>query len=458
MKWFVGKFISLSGAIGLTASIFYSVEARVPCLEELQKLATVVGPSVLPDAPPSPTKPSPTRPSPQPDPTPKRREVPIPAPDEPGRLIPAKPLEDPKDIQPEDLYLTDPKVGAFWNQMPIGLRRLMIEEMRKERSKLEAHIEQRYGSRDLRTLVRATRALQTEIEKIEATRKKEILSVIRTMMENRYGETIEGLSIQITDHLPETSDPKANSQEAVPELPRNLNDGMIYRTELRNLWLQGEGWTGMKEFAYEHAAELNAIYPGLAEKYQELDRLYRLGQLAQLDIIPMAELIDVAGKESFTAGREIVTTDFEIVEAADGSKSARVKEIKGVAVGRNAWAAAHEARKAASQMVTPAEGVYRWLMTPERRRNLDDATNSARAEIRQGVFGPAVVVALRKRLELLPSGKMSEEHYYRVVEGLFSLPPGLFVHATKIIFDSQFEANRGLQSELYELLKENGVL
>lgn|GEM_PF-7058112 len=457
MKFWLQKFVFVWSVL----SLFSPAElwAKRPCIAELEKLSTL-GPTTLPEAPPVPTRPAPSRPEPKPDPSPKRREVPIPMPDphEPVREIPQKPLEDPKDIQPEVLYSSDPKVASFWNQMPIGLRRLMIEDMQKERAKLESYIQQKYGNANPQTVIRATIALQREIESIEATHKKEILAVIRTMMEKRYGETIDGLSIQITSDLPDPVNPASTDGKKVQELPRSLDEGMIYRTELRNLWLQGEGWVGMKEFAYEYGPELNAIVPGLAEKYQELDKLYRLNQLAQLDLIPLPEVIDGIPREMISQGREIVTTHFEVVEGADGSKSVRVQDIHGVAVGRNAWAAAHEARKAASQMVTSAEGAYRWMMSPERRQKLDDATTSGRAEIRQGVFGPAVVVALRKRLELLPSGKMNEDKYYQVVEGLFSLPPGVFIHATRLIFDSHFENSKPLQSELFELLKQNGVL
>ena len=100
----------------------------------------------------------------------------------------------------------------------------------------------------------------------------------------------------------------------IPELPTSWDAGMVYRTELRHLWQQGEGWIGMKEFAYGHADDLNAISPNLASKYQELDRLYRYGQLAQLKLILAPELIDDIPREEINAGREIVTTDFEMVK------------------------------------------------------------------------------------------------------------------------------------------------
>ena len=233
---------------------------------------------------------------------------------------------------------------------------------------------------------------------------------------------------------------------------------MVYRTEMRHLWQQGEGWLGMKEFAYDHAGELNAISPGLAQKYQELDRLYRFGQLAQLGLIPVAETVDALPRETISAGREIVTTDFELVESPDGSRSIGVKEIRGIAVGRNAWAAAHEARKAASQMATPNEGAYRWMLSPERRQSLNDATNSNRAEIRQGVFGPVVVQAMRSRLGKILPFDMKEADYLDMVDGIFSMHPGAFKHTMDLLFRSDFETSEVAQKELRSVLETNGVI
>jgi hypothetical protein len=179
----------------------------------------------------------------------------------------------------------------------------------------------------------------------------------------------------------------------------------------------------MKEFAFSYADELNVIHPGLAEKYQELDRLYRIGQMAQLDLVPTAEIFDLLSPEDrarINNGREIVRTDFEIIDGVDGTPSVRWKDVSAVAAGKNGWAAAHEARKAASHMVTPSEGVYRWMMSDARREKLDEATNSARAEIRQGVFGPAVVQALKKRIDLILKKSLDDEQYYQIMDGYLS--------------------------------------
>lgn len=216
----------------------------------------------------------------------------------------------------------------------------------------------------------------------------------------------------------------------------------------------------MKEFAYDHAVELNAMSPGLAQRYQELDRLYRFGQLAQLGLIPVAEVVDGLPKETISAGREIVTTDFEIVEAPDGSQSIGLKQVNGIAVGRNGWAAAHEARKAASQMATPNEGAFRWMLSAERRQSLNDATNSNRAEIRQGVFGPVVVQAMRSRLGkiLTSASSMKEADYLDMVDGIFSMHPGAFKHTMDLLFRSDFETNEAAQKELRSVLETNGVI
>jgi len=390
------------------------------------------GPATLPEAPP-------TEPIRKPAPTPykPKRRVPIPAPEGPPREIPEKPLEDPKDINPEVLYSTDSLVAPFWDQIPVGLQRVMIKGMQAEKEKLVAHMRKKYGGADVGRLVQAVRSLEEEIAEIEASHKREILKVIRELMENRYGDTVQGLQIQITDELPTPQNPAGTNGQTVPELPKSLDAGMVYRTELRNLWLQGEGWIGMKEFVYEYAPQLNAIHPGLAEKYQELDRLYRFGQLIQLELIPVPEMIDHTPKVMISAGREIVTTRFDVVEEADGSKAVEVQDVKGVAVGRNAWAAVHEARKAASQIVTSNEGALRSLMPLDRRQILDEATNSARAEIRQGVFGLPVVVALRKRIEMAFERSFTDTEFYAVMDGYFSLPPSVFQTATDILFLSE---------------------
>jgi len=424
------------------------------CTKALKEVKS--GPATLPEAPPVPTRPVPVEP-PAPAPERPKRKIPVPAPEGPPREIPEKPLEDPKDIQPEVLYSTDSRVSSFWDQMPVGLRRVMIEEMRAEGEKLAAHMQQKYGGADVARLVQAVRSLEGKIAEIEASHKREILSVIRELMEKRYGDTVQGLNIQITDERPIPQNPAGTNGQMVPELPKSLDAGMVYRTELRNLWLQGEGWIGMKEFVYEYGPQLNAIHPGLAEKYQELDRLYRFGQLIQLDLIPVPEVIDRTPKDMISAGREIVTTNFDVVEEADGSKAVEVRDVQGIAVGRNAWAAVHEARKAASQMVTPNEGAYRFLMPPERREALDEATNSARAEIRQGVFGPAVVVALRRRMEMAFERSFTDTEFYQVMDGYFSLHPGVFQAATEILFRSDFESSGEAKRELRELFESYDV-
>lgn len=424
------------------------------CTKALREVQA--GPATLPDAPPAEPIRTPTAP-PAPTPEKPKRRVPIPAPEGPPREIPEKPLEDPKDINPEVLYSTDARASSFWNQMPVGLRRVMIEGMRAEREKLAAHMQQKYGTADVVRLLHEVRSLEEEIAEIEASHKREILLVIRELMEKRYGDTIQGLNIQITSERPTPQSPAGTNGQTVPELPKSLDVGMVYRTELRNLWLQGEGWIGMKEFVYEYAPQLNAIHPGLAEKYQELDRLYRFGQLIQLELIPVPEVIDRTPKDMISAGREIVTTHFDVVEEADGSKAVEVRDVRGVAVGRNAWAAVHEGRKAASQMVTPNEGAYRFLMPPERRQTLDEATNSARAEIRQGVFGPAVVVALRKRIEMTFERSFNDTEVYQVMDGYFSLPPGVFQGATDILFRSDFENSAEAKRELRELFESYDV-
>ncbi|MGA0164628.1 MAG: hypothetical protein ACO3LE_10375, partial [Bdellovibrionota bacterium] len=444
-------FVSLF--FGLAPSSAYSM-----CADVLAKILKGVqaGPATLPEAPPTEPMRIPTAP-PAPTPDKPKRRIPIPAPEGPPRQIPEKPLEDPKDINPEILYSTDARASAFWDRMPVGLRRVMIEGMRAEREKLSAHMEQKYRVVSVGRLLQAVSALEREIAEIEGSHKKEILSVIRELMEKRYGDTVQGLNIQITNERPTPQSPAGTNGQSVPELPKNLDDGMIYRTELRNLWLQGEGWIGMKEFVYEYAPQLDAIQPGLAEKYQELDRLYRFGQLAQLELIPTPEVIDRTPKDMISAGREIVTTHFDVVEEADGSKAVEVREVRGVAVGRNAWAAVHEGRKAASQMVTPNEGAYRFLMPPERRAALDEATNSARAEIRQGVFGPAVVVALRKRIEMAVERSFNDTDFYQVMDAYFSLPPGVFQAATEILFRSEFENSSESKKELRELFESYDV-
>lgn len=399
---------------------------------------------------------------PEKQPRPSRRDVPMPAPVEPGRKIPARPVVDPKALQPEMLYSNDDRIAPFWNELPMGLKRLMIENVRREQGELEEFIRAREGSSDPQTLVRVVKALETEIESLEADRKKELLEVIRRMMISHYGkEWVDPLAISIGTTFPTPQQPEATDGRMVPELPERLAAGMIHRTELRNLWLQGEGWLGMEEFIFLYAHELDAIVPGIAEKYQVLHKIYRLGQLAQLGLIPglTPEVMNAIerARGAITAGFEIVTSDFKVVNNEEETPFIRLKEVKGVAVGRNAWAAAHEARKAGSQMATPMEGAYRWLMSEEQRGQLDEATNSAIAEIRQGVFGPCVVKVVRKRLELLFGKSDDQAKHYELMDLFFSMPPDAFREITTLLFNSEFETNRAVQQEARSLLETHGI-
>ncbi len=416
---------------------------------------------VAPPAPVKPARPLPAKPV-EPERRPSRREVPIPRPDEKPHFVPDRPLFDPKDLNPEDLYSGDAHLKGLWNDLPLGMKRVMVEGLREEKAQLTRHLEEKYGTHDPNQVQSIMLNLMRDIETIESQHRPKILGVIRDMIQERYGDAVTGLKIGITADSPSRVSPTATGESKIPGLPHSFNDPMIYRTEVRNLWQQGEGWIGMKEFSYGKGKELDAISPGLSEKYQELDRLNRWGQIFVLAQIPDSQFVSSLPQDAFSAGRDIVTTQFELVDRPDG-KVDRVKKggLTGVATGRNGWAAAHEARKAAAQMATPAEGALRWMMSPEQKKSLDEATNSQIAELRQGVYGPAVVVALRKRLATLHSGgqtnSMSDEDYHFAADGVFSLPPDAFKYGMTLLFDSSFEKDAAKQEEAKQFLKQYGV-
>jgi hypothetical protein len=444
-------------ATALAAQINTAGAAGVRAIRELKHQFAE---RVLAEAPVKPLAPPvapPTRP----------RQIPVPKPKKPGEpvpMIPAKPLVDPKDIQPEDLYRSDRKLGRFWDEIPIGLRRLMIDSVKDEREELTAQILATCGRVDGATLAHHVVRLQSEIEVIEkqGSNKEALLAIIKKMINERYGQSARYLRIDITKNLPSPQLLSEEVERSVPQLAEEWDAGLIHRTELRNLWQQGEGWIGSQEFAFGFASEIDQIVPGLAQKYQELDRLYRLGQLIQLGQVQTPAQIDAIPKEMLSAGREIVASKFKITRNDQGDLLIELEEVNGIAVGRNAWATAHEARKAAAQMATPNEGALRFLLPPHRRARLDSATNSARAEIRQGVFGPGVVREFRKRIALLlsegASQQITDQDYHSVADRFFSLRPDFFNDASQAIFHSDFYRDPHNQGRARALLLELGVL
>ena len=161
----------------------------------------------------------------------------------------------------------------------MGMKRVMVKGLREEKAQLSQHLDQKYGTHDPNQVQPIMLNLRRDIEAIESQHKPEILGVIRDMIQERYGEAVTGLKIGLTSEAPSRVAPTTTGKNTIPGLPGSLDKPMIYRTEVRNLWQQGEGWIGMKEFGYGKAQELNAISPGLAEKYQELDKLNRWGQI-----------------------------------------------------------------------------------------------------------------------------------------------------------------------------------
>ena len=408
-------------------------------------------PIVIPTPAPAPA-PAPERPLP-------RREVPVPPADPDTPLKPLHPLDDPKNLPPKAYYEVDKdRLPDFWKDLPDGLKKLFKEELAREKEQLEAELFARYGLFDLAKLNEVADALRAEIEAAEQRCGDEILQVIEEMIERRYGTLSEKLSISISPVMPRIrSQRKDPPQGLFQPLPESWLPGLYYRTEIRNLWLQGEGWIGMREFVFGAASRLDEIESGLAAKYQEFDRVHRY---LFINLLPTT-LLPLKGKppNQRYMGRQIVHTEFEIVEK-EPQNVIRVKDISGVAVGKNAWAAVHEARKAAAQMATPHEGALRWLLTLPKRKKLNLATNSDWAEIRQGVLGPTVARTLKKRLALLsarPEGISNQQLHY-MVEGYFSLAPTDFKTATDTLFGEDFENSPAIQLQTKQILTRLGVL
>jgi hypothetical protein len=218
----------------------------------------------------------------------------------------------------------------------------------------------------------------------------------------------------------------------------------------------------MKEFAVSYADELNAIEPGLAEKYQELHSIYRVVNSKLIENLRSPEQLRSGNfRNNATHGRETVDTQFEIKEQPDGTQEMVLKNIDAKAVGYNGWAAAHEAAKAGFQVVTPNEASQRTQLTGAERQELDEATNSNIAEIRQGIYGHSIDMLLRTRLSqlLYPKKekgfqtKMNSEQYYTAIDRIFyALPQKQFYYFWDKIGSVDFESNPEKAKELKTLL------
>lgn len=463
------------------ASHLSSADQYTLCKEVMQ---AIEGQTAPPAAPPERrTKPAPTKPEPQERPVsdPKRGpSVPVPF---PGRK--AVPTHDPKDIVPVDLYTMDTTIKPFWSRIPFDVRRKMVETWAAEEADLKKFMQEKFNG-NVKALIPRMLELDRQISAIENNKKEQVLQVIRQMLEARYGkEAADKIKFDIGTNYPKRIKPEAQNttpkqpskswisklkqmvkpepvSEATQPWSKETKDFYIYRRELYNLLQQGAGWTAMKEFAVSYADELNAIEPGLAQKYQEYHSIFRVANSILLESLRRPDqLKSDTIRESIGRGREAVDTQFEIKELPDGTQEMVLKNIEARAVGYNGWAAAHEAAKAGFQVVTPNEASQRTQLTGVERRELDDATNSNIAEIRQGIYGHSIDMLLRTRLSQLlypkkDNGfqtKMNSEQYYTALDRIFyALPQKQFYYFWDKIGAVDFESNPEKAKEVRTLL------
>lgn len=390
-------------------------------------------PVVTPDRPIAPSRPD-VEPA---EPVPRPRRAPNPL---PGR--PLQPTEDPKDLIPVELYEQDGEMGAYWKGLAPDVRATLTKDADEDLRRLSAEFERRYGERPninvvYSNIIRVLRA----VEPIERRHKIAIESVVRQLVENRFGgDTALFLKTSISDQLPARPDGAPESgqiQRTDPLLEflspqQNIDPKLMkfyaLRREFYNLIAQAEGWNGMSEFVRDRSRELYLIDLRLPSLYAELDLNYRLATRLMVQRVTRVQSVqgtDVRGQ--ITAGREIVCIHCRPVQGMMGEKEIEIASISGIAVGKNGWALAHEAYKAAFQMATALEATQRAPLNSTERQILDDLTNSNAAEIRQGIFGPGFLERMRRFVNAL-TGTTDQRHYFVIIERVFSLLPENLFH------------------------------
>lgn len=358
------------------------------------------------------------------------RRAPNPLPDRP--LLPTT---DPKDIIPIDLYDQDGEMGTFWRSISPDVRSRLVHDADADFNRLSVEFQSRYGAKpNLQTVYSNVMRVLQRLTPIEDRHKIVLEGLVRQLIDERFGrETTEHLTSSISSHLPArpaqiNMDPSSLGAESLGvSQTQNIDTSFmrfyVLRRELYNLLAQAEGWFGMHEFVNDHSKELYLIDPALPSLYSELDLNYRLANRLMLASIPSVQTIQGADmREQITSGREIVCVNCRPVQGLMGEKQIEIGSVTGVAVGKNAWALAHEAFKASFQIATALEATQRAPLNHQERQFVDDLTNSNAAEIRQGLMGPGFRQHMQKVVSALV-GSSDPKVYFVIVERVFSMLP-----------------------------------
>jgi hypothetical protein len=367
---------------------------------------------------------------------------------------PLRPTVDPKDLVPPELYSRDLLFGETLDKFPEGF----IDRLDAAAWRELEEIERSFGWKKpvtLEALAQRISKLNQQIETVEGRRKPELLSIIKEMVADNYSrDVVENLKVDIAEQLPDRTDSKAGNSLS----GNHLLGYHVYRRELYNSLSQAAGWNGMMQFIHTYRDRLNAIEPGLADKYQELHNAYRYATVLSLRAIHDPEILrDPQLRESISHGREIVLAEPEKYwDEVTGEEQIGLKSVTGVAVGINAWATAHEANKAGFEMQTALEATQRMPLTDAERDYINDRTNSNLAEIRQGIYGIAIDKMLRRSLGFLayrqPDINLSHSDYLLVVERLFSqLPPSQFQMFFDGVLSQDFFVNEHTQRTCFSI-------
>lgn len=460
-----------SYTVSTPSTLSLGTSALDPCL-----IALTLAPAA-PDAPPAPSTPTaPSRPKPATEPA---RRAPHPFPPTPGQPVrQPTPVDDPKDLLPEGLYMEDTASRRIFENLPESLRQEMSRATTQELRDLKNRLKVKVGffwkrTISAKTLLRKIEAILVQSDKIETNLKPQIQDFVRKKIISTYGQDVSGkLQIELSSELP--------AYPASPSPRRRWNDGMeagggderlrlfpahpgqepayspltesdtfffSYRRELYNLLAQAAGWQSMRICAFDHAEELANIDSRLPLLYQTFYHSFRLLNFYLVKGVAKALDLNQSGiKEQGSIGREIVTTEFELVRDLDESLSLELKKIHGISVGKNGLALIHEAHKAAFQMASPMEASQRSVLTPEERHTIDQITNSNTAEIRQAIYGMAVSDRIFHSLNVIygPGSHLDK------IEKIFSfLPERVFYTVVTQLSDPDLEGN----SEKQRLLK-----
>jgi hypothetical protein len=323
-------------------------------------------------------------------------------------------------------YENDAAIREAWQSLNPELRQRFQRGFEREMKPLGA-----VQAQDLTTL----NHLLQDIQSREAPHREALEQQVHAIVKEEYGAFVQK---QLYLRLGEKEIPEEDvAQPGLPDIhhaPLETDTLRFYkvRRELYNMLSQGTGWKAMHRFVQDQKGDLQKLDPELPACYRQLHDLALRTQIAgfgMIDHFPM-ELLE-ANREAMRAGREIVMVGFS--QSHDGFEDRiGLADVRGIAVGLNAWALVHEAMKAGYEMRTALEASQRSILSADERSALDAATGSALAEIRQQMYGQIWQTHLHTFLQAVITfaGKpFTIQTYFDAVELVFAcFDAGAFHH------------------------------